>query len=52
MQSWSEQVSVWFDILAAVAFILGGANLMATHARHISDRARGWGYSVVLLVSF
>jgi len=52
MQSWSEQVSVWFDILAAVAFILGGANLMATHARHISDRTRGWGYSVVLIVSF
>ncbi len=52
MQSWSEQVSVWFDILAAVAFILGGANLLATHAKHISDRVRGWGYSVVLVVSF
>ena len=52
MQSLSEQVSIWFNILAAFAFILGGANLMATHARHISDRARGWGYSVVLLASF
>jgi hypothetical protein len=52
IQHWSEQVSVWFNILAAVAFILGGANLIATHARHISDRTRGWAYSVVLLVSF
>ena len=52
MQSLSEQVSIWFDILAAVAFILGGANLMATHAKRISDRVRGWGYSVVLLLSF
>ncbi len=52
MQSWSEQVSIWFNILAAVAFILGGANLISTHAKHISDRVRGWGYSVVLLVSF
>ena len=52
MQSWSEQVSVWFDILAAVAFVLGGANLMKIHLKRISDQTRGWGYSVVLVVSF
>ncbi|MEQ1760220.1 MAG: hypothetical protein ABL986_18035 [Vicinamibacterales bacterium] len=52
IQAWSEQVSVWFNILAAVAFILGGANLLGNHLKHISDRARGWGYSVVLIVSF
>ena len=28
-QSWGEKVSIWFDILASIAFILGGANLFA-----------------------
>jgi hypothetical protein len=52
MQGWGERVSIWFDILAAVAFVLGGANLLATHLKYISDRRRGWAYSVVLVVSF
>jgi hypothetical protein len=52
MQSWSERVSVWFDVLAAVAFVLGGANLLRSHLQRISDRTAGWAYSVVLLLSF
>lgn len=52
IEHWSERVSVWFDILAAVAFILGGANLLATHLKHVSDRSKGWAYSVVLILSF
>jgi hypothetical protein len=51
-QSWGEKVSIWFDILASIAFILGGANLLKAHLKSVSDRARGWGYSVIVLVSF
>lgn len=51
-QSWGEVVAVWFDVLAAIAFILGGGNLLKIHLRKVSDRSAGWAYSVVLLASF
>ena len=51
-QSWGERVAVWFDVLAAIAFILGGANLLKLHLQKVSDRGRGWGYSVVVLLCF
>ena len=51
-QSWGETVAVWFDILASIAFILGGGNLLRTHLKRISDRQRGWAYSIIVLVSF
>lgn len=52
MQSWGERAAIWFDVLAAIAFILGGGNLLKLHLKNVSDRVRGWGYSVILLVSF
>ena len=52
MQNWGETVSIWFDILAAIAFVLGGGNLLKVHLKKMSDRERGWGYSGVVLVSF
>jgi len=51
-QSWGETVAVWFDVLASIAFILGGGNLMRTHLKRISDQQRGWAYSIIVLVSF
>lgn len=51
-QGWGEKATVWFDVLASIAFILGGGNLLKVHLKHVSDRARGWGYSVIVLVSF
>jgi hypothetical protein len=51
-QSWGENVSIWFDILSSIAFVLGGANLLMSHLKSISDRKSGWGYSAVVLVSF
>jgi hypothetical protein len=51
-QSWGEVVAIWFDILAALAFLLGGANLLKIHLKHISDRTRGWAYSAIMIVSF
>ncbi len=47
-----ETVAVWFDILAAIAFILGGGNLLKQHLKKISDRGPGWGYSGVVIGSF
>jgi len=51
-ETWGERVSLWFDILAAIAFVLGGGNLLKIHMRKVSDRAAGWGYSVITIVSF
>ena len=51
-QGWGENVAIWFDVLAAIAFILGGGNLLRTHLKRISDRGRGWGYSAIVVVSF
>jgi hypothetical protein len=51
-EGWGEVAAVWFDILAGIAFILGGGNLLTVHLRKISDRAAGWGYSFVTLTAF
>jgi len=47
-----EEFTLFFDILAAFAFILGGANLLRQHGRKIRRRARDWGYSAVCLAAF
>ena len=51
-QTWGETVAVWFDVLASIAFILGGGNLLRSHLKKISDRQAGWAYSIIVLVSF
>lgn len=51
-ESWGEKAAIWFDILAAIAFVLGGGNLLKMHLKKISDRQAGWGYSAVTVVSF
>jgi hypothetical protein len=52
LQSAGEAAAIWFDILASIAFVLGGGNLMKLQLQKISDRASGWGYSVLILASF
>jgi hypothetical protein len=47
-----RNLSVWFNILAVFAFVLGGANLLKNHAARIVRRRRDWPYSIVTLVSF
>ena len=39
-QNWGELAAIWFDVLAAVAFILGGGNLLKQNLKRISDRGR------------
>jgi hypothetical protein len=51
-QGWGEVAAIWFDILAAIAFILGGGNLLKTHLKKVSDKVPGWGYSVLTIVAF
>lgn len=51
-QSWKAEFGIWFEILAAFAFVLGGVNLFANHLRKISAQTAGWGYSAVTLAAF
>ncbi|MEE9167419.1 MAG: hypothetical protein V3U24_08180 [Candidatus Neomarinimicrobiota bacterium] len=51
-QGWGEIAAIWFDILAAVAFVLGGGNLLKIHLKKVSDRKGGWGYSGITLAAF
>ena len=51
-ESWGENAMSWFNILAAIAFVLGGANLIRMNLQKISDRRPGWGYAAVTLISF
>ena len=51
-EDWGDKAMIWFDILAAVAFILGGGNLMKMHLQKASDRKAGWGFSVVTIAAF
>jgi hypothetical protein len=51
-EGWGEVAAIWFDILAAIAFILGGGNLLKVHLKNVSDQTAGWGYSIITLISF
>jgi hypothetical protein len=51
-QNWGELAAIWFDVLASVAFILGGGNLLKIHLKKISDRGVGWGYSGIVVAAF
>ncbi len=42
----------WFNVLAAIAFVLGGANLLKVNLLKISAREEGWGYSAVTILAF
>lgn len=52
LQRAGEEAAIWFDILAAIAFILGGANLFRLQLQRVSDREPGWGYAVITLTCF
>jgi hypothetical protein len=51
-QSWGETVTTWFNILAAVALVLGAGNLIAVNLEKISSQRAGWGYAAITLASF
>lgn len=51
-ETWGEKALIWFDLLAGIAFILGGANLCGSQLKKISTRRKGWGYALVTLLAF
>jgi hypothetical protein len=46
------EISDWFNILAATAFVLGAGNLVRIHLDKIYRRPEGWWYSLVTLGGF
>ncbi len=52
LQQVREDAEEWFNILAAIAMILGGASILGMHLKKVSDRRAGWGFSVVTLLGF
>ena len=50
--SWGETVLDWFNVLAAVAFVLGAGNLLAVNLEKVSSRKAGWAYAAITLLSF
>ncbi|MBL9140480.1 MAG: hypothetical protein JNK53_01320 [Phycisphaerae bacterium] len=51
-QGLGETAVDWFNILAAIAFVLGGASLTKMNLARMSARTPGWGYSAVTLLAF
>ena len=51
-QLWGDRTMIWFDILAAVAFILGGGNLLKMNLQKVSNRRPGWGFAAVTIIAF
>lgn len=50
--SLDHQLSVWFDIIAVFAFVLGGGNLLRVHVDRITRKQKDWLFSIVTLVGF
>ena len=47
-----EDFSVFFDIIAVFAFILGGGNLLRIHGDKIYRKAKDWQFSTVTVIGF
>lgn len=47
-----EEFTIFFDIIAVFAFILGGGNLVKIHGNKIYRREKGFGFSIVTLIGF
>ena len=47
-----EDFSIYFDVIATFAFVLGAGSLLKTHIDKIQKKKEGFGYSIVTIVSF
>ena len=50
-ENFLKEISVWNQIIAGFAIILGVGSLLSTHYLKIKHQESGWGYSGVLFVS-
>lgn len=48
---WGDKFLTWFNILAAVAYVLGAGSLYVVNGKVIQRRGRDWQFKVVLLAS-
>jgi len=48
----SDLVTQMFQVLAAVAYVLGAASIAKVHLGKLSAKRPGWGYSIVVLGCF
>jgi hypothetical protein len=51
-EEWGDVAAIWFDVLAAIAFVLGGGNLLKMNLKKISDHRPGWGYPAITVTAF
>lgn len=51
-QKWQQTAEIWFTILAAIAFLIGGTNLCLHHLKKVAHQQAGWGFSAVTLIAF
>ncbi|QDT64037.1 hypothetical protein [Calycomorphotria hydatis] len=51
-EGWGDVAMRWFNILAAIAFVLGGLSLLKLNLQKISARKAGWGYAAITIVAF
>jgi hypothetical protein len=51
-ETWGEDFSLYFDIIAVFAFFLGGGNLIRVHSDKIHKKKRDWPYSIVTILGF
>lgn len=51
-QQVGDEAGEVFNVLAAVAYVLGAGSLAKVHLSKLSARSPGWGYSVVTLLCF
>jgi|LauGreDrversion4_2_1035121.scaffolds.fasta_scaffold02210_10 hypothetical protein len=51
-QSWGEQAVDWFNIIAGIAYILGGGNLLRVNLEKISAQRPGWAYAAITVAAF
>ena len=47
-----DDFSLYFDIIAVFAFLLGGGNLIRVHLTKVSRKKEDWPFSIVTLVGF
>lgn len=48
----NREFSVYFDIIAVFAFVLGGGNLLRLHGDRVYRRGKDWKFSIVTLTGF
>ena len=50
-ENFLQEISLWSQIIAGFAIVLGVVSLLSAHYQKIAHQESGWGYSAVLFVS-